>query len=89
MIILKWISKTWDGKSVDRIHLTQNTDTWWAVNMVMNLRVLENVGKIFTNQEGVGSMELFRFTKDEITVRKFLYCHQDVSQRGRWQFRLQ
>ena len=47
------------------------------------------IEELFTNQEGVGSMELFRFTKDEITVRKLVYCHQNVSQRGRWQFRLQ
>jgi len=38
----------WQG--VDRIHLAQDTDTWWAVvNMVINLWDLSNVAEVFTD----------------------------------------
>jgi hypothetical protein len=38
----------WDG--MDWINLAQNRDLWWApVNMVMNLRVLSNVGKFMSS----------------------------------------
>jgi hypothetical protein len=38
-IILKWISKKWDG-CMNWIELTQDRDRWWdLVNAVMNLRV--------------------------------------------------
>ena len=43
MIILKWISKKWDGRAWDRIQLAQDKDTLVGgdvVNMVLNLRVL-------------------------------------------------
>jgi hypothetical protein len=35
---------------VDWIRLARNRDTWWAiVNMVMNLRVTQNVGNFLTS----------------------------------------
>ena len=38
-IILKWISKKWDG-GTDWIDLAYDRDRWWfLVNAVMNLRV--------------------------------------------------
>jgi hypothetical protein len=38
-IILKWISRLWDG-GMDWIELAHGRDRWWAlVNMVMNLQL--------------------------------------------------
>ena len=40
MIILRWISRMWDGGDMDWIDLAQDRDMWWAlVNAVMNLWV--------------------------------------------------
>jgi hypothetical protein len=47
-IILKWISKKWDG--VDWIELAEDKDKWRAlVNAVMNLRVPQNAGNFLTS----------------------------------------
>jgi hypothetical protein len=38
-IILRWISRKWDG-GMDWIDMAQDTDKWWAlVNAVMNFQV--------------------------------------------------
>jgi hypothetical protein len=50
--------------SIDRIDLVQYRDQWMAlVSMVMNLRILYNIGKFFqlaTSKEGLGSMKLVK-----------------------------
>ena len=48
-IILKWISKKWDG-GVDWIELAQGRDRWRTlVNAVMNLWVPQNAGNFLTS----------------------------------------
>jgi hypothetical protein len=44
---------------MDWIDLAQDRDQWRALaNIVMNLRVRENVGKLAASQEGLSSMKL-------------------------------
>jgi hypothetical protein len=48
-IILKWIFKKWDG-GMDWIELAKDRDRWrTVVNVVMNLRVLQNSGNFLTS----------------------------------------
>jgi len=42
-VILKWISRKYDGKSVDWIDLAKDRERWWpVVNTVTNLPVAYN-----------------------------------------------
>ena len=53
-IILKWILRKWDVRSMDWIELAQDMDRWRAVVIgVMNFRFPWNVGNFLTGWESV------------------------------------